>query len=501
MLVLSYLPCVISVYVPCSDIFFLLFLKITEAKDKTGGGLARDIVQCLQSNRLDLGKLAFQSYDFAAAMSGEFQGAQQKVTELVGHEVKYIACQAHRTNTAVEHSCHASPIIADLFNILEEIYVFFSSSTKRNQKLREKLQSVENSLGVKNLSKTRWTARAETIRAVNTSYEAIVDVLDDMASSSEVHGKSRTKALGLKKRVLSFDFILSLMFMKNILYKMKVLTECLESEELNAIDAVGLIQSTVKSLESVNADENAMNMLIQGARSFSITCGLDPETEFDCHHRPRNPSRRINDGCSAAVLTFETFYRRQFKLVLDTLIMRLKSNVQACMECIKPLYVIFQLPLAKSNLSMENLQSLVDMFPPSSRKPDVDALQAELEILFDQCSASAVKSMEDIMRKACEMKSLLKLSFRVAQLALTAGFSVASNERKFSLLKFIKNSLRTTMTDTRLDSLMLLASEKDLTDSVNFTEIVNSWSKLKNRRVKVRAGNGVESNANKFLVF
>ena len=112
-----------------------------------------------------------------------------------------------------------------------------------------------------------------------------------------------------------------------------------------------------------------------------------------------------------------------------------------------------------------------------------------------------MKSMEDIMRKACELKSLLKLSFRVAQLALTASFSVASNERKFSLLKFIKNSLRTTMTDTRLDSLMLLASEKDLTDSVNFTEIVNSWSKLKNRRVKVRAGNGVESNANKFLVF
>ena len=48
------------------------------------------------------------------------------------------------------------------------------------------------------------------------------------------------------------------------------------------------------------------------------------------------------------------------------------------------------------------------------------------------------------------------------QFVTTAGVSVATNERKFSQLKFVKTILRSTMGDERLDCLMLLASEKDL---------------------------------------
>ena len=52
------------------------------------------------------------------------------------------------------------------------------------------------------------------------------------------------------------------------------------------------------------------------------------------------------------------------------------------------------------------------------------------------------------------------------QFVTTAGVSVATNERKFSQLKFVKTILRSTMGDERLDCLMLLASEKDLTDKL-----------------------------------
>ncbi len=58
-------------------------------------------------------------------MSGKFNGAQQKLNEIVRRTVPYVPCQAHRTNTALEHSSNASFIVSDMFNILEEIYIFF----------------------------------------------------------------------------------------------------------------------------------------------------------------------------------------------------------------------------------------------------------------------------------------------------------------------------------------------------------------------------------------
>ena len=46
--------------------------------------------------------------------------------------------------------------------------------------------------------------------------------------------------MGSYKYVLSLDFIVSLLFMKNVIYKTKLLTESLESVQLNVMDLVSL---------------------------------------------------------------------------------------------------------------------------------------------------------------------------------------------------------------------------------------------------------------------
>ncbi len=63
----------------------------------------------------------------ASVMSGKYRGVQQLILEKVGHPVFFIPCQAHRTNTATEHSCSGdtSAIIANMFGTFEALYVFF----------------------------------------------------------------------------------------------------------------------------------------------------------------------------------------------------------------------------------------------------------------------------------------------------------------------------------------------------------------------------------------
>ena len=172
-------------------------------------------------------------------MSGKYNGAQAAVSRLLDREVPYIPCQGHRSNTVNEHACEASPIVSELFETLQATYSFFSGSTKRYAVLHDELQNVENSLMLRNLSLTRWTARAESLRAMWISYEAVIEVLRKISNDGSVDAKGKAAATGLLAKVLQVDFVVSLMFMRIILWKTKVLTESLQKENLNIVDGFG----------------------------------------------------------------------------------------------------------------------------------------------------------------------------------------------------------------------------------------------------------------------
>jgi hypothetical protein len=85
-----------------------------------------------------------------------------------------------------------------------------------------------------------------------------------------------------------------------------------------------------------------------------------------------------------------------------------------------------------------------------------------------------------IIEKCKEVKHILPLANSICRLTLTVPVSVATNERTFSKLKFIKN-LTSTMTDNRLDSLMLLGIEKYILDEVDVNKLATQWSNIKDK--------------------
>jgi len=120
-----------------------------------------------------------------------------------------------------------------------------------------------------NLSKTRWTAHAESVKAVWTSFEIIIETLQEISSSNVYDRNTKSQSLVLFKKITTFDFIVSIMFMKNVLYKLKALTEKLEAKELNIINASNLIEGTIKSLENINKDSDGLDTIIDAALIFS----------------------------------------------------------------------------------------------------------------------------------------------------------------------------------------------------------------------------------------
>lgn len=114
---------------------------------------------------------------------------------------------------------------------------------------------LDNTLKLRNLSKTRWTARAESVKAVQSSFEAICDTSKNICSHPETFDQTtRTKAFGINENMYYFNFIVSLIFMKNIVYKLKSLTKSPETKSLCVIDAAVLIKATVKNLDDIHLD-------------------------------------------------------------------------------------------------------------------------------------------------------------------------------------------------------------------------------------------------------
>lgn len=448
--------------------------------------MAKTICNILIKNGLDLGNIAFQSYDFASNMSGHLRGTQAMVSEIVGHNIPYIPCQAHRLNTFVEHSCNASIIVGELFNTLESLYVFFSSSTKRSSFLEKKLADIEKSLKLRNLSKTRWTARAESLRAVWISFEGISNALKEIYIDKTIDKNTRIQALGLEKKILSFDFIVGMYTMKIIMYQMKTLTEQLEAINLNIIDGIILIDCAIKSLTEIRSDTDQLNKHISSAKVFASKMNVDPEIDFQRHHRKRFKPKRIDENNSSQVdFSLDSFYRHEFNKVLDTLINLMSGNLSSCLSSIKPLYDILSVPL-NSNITTYDLKNAFTLFPPSydiSHVTDYDGVLCEINILRHQTNKCS--SLQEVMELSNKLKSVIPLANSLCKLAYTSPVSSASNERVFSNLKLIKNHLRTTMTNERLDDLIILNTAKDILGTIDLDSLVVNWSTLKERRILI----------------
>lgn len=71
--------------------------------------------------------------------------------------------------------------------------------------------------------------------------------------------------------------------------------------------------------------------------------------------------------------------------------------------------------------------------------------------------------------------------FVVCQYIAITGYSEASNERIFSMLKYIKNELRSKMDDERLNNFNLLYSKKEVTNHLNFILVAEKPYRLKKR--------------------
>ena len=192
-------------------------VEMKECNDKHGDKTAEYILKCLEANEINVNYLCFN-------MSGRIAGAQKVLQDILERPVPHIPCQEHRSNTFNKCCAKQIAIITSMYDNLQDIYVFFSASSKPNKIYNKEVQEVdEYSLKLSNMSKTRWVYSSESIEAVWRSLQSLPKAIDKVVSDDSTEMKVKVKGKGIKKKCQSFDFLFALMFMRLIMKKTKIL--------------------------------------------------------------------------------------------------------------------------------------------------------------------------------------------------------------------------------------------------------------------------------------
>lgn len=146
------------------------------------------------------------------------------------------------------------------------------------------------------------------LKAISIIYENIFHVLELIKSLPNFDIKTRSSATTIYKTILNFDFIAAWYFNKNIIFNIKILTELLQSQKLNIIYSVQLVESTIKKLNEIN-DNKKLDDFIGNTVAFAKTCKVNTEIDFIIHHRVRLIPKWIdNHPEMVANIDFLQFY-------------------------------------------------------------------------------------------------------------------------------------------------------------------------------------------------
>ena len=214
------------------------FLTFLGMQSHTAEELARRLLDFFAKYGIDIKDCRGQSYDNASNMSGKYKGLQALIKE-INIYAEYIPCFAHSLNLVGQCAAVSCNEAIKVFDLINAIYNFFSASTSRWALIDSALKA--NKLpSVKQLSDTRWSARADAMKALRKGYTVIQKVLDDFSKSQDQKPEHCNKAKGFANDMKNLEKGIMVILWSKLLEQYQKVTIKLQSSKLDLNEACSL---------------------------------------------------------------------------------------------------------------------------------------------------------------------------------------------------------------------------------------------------------------------
>lgn len=506
-------------------------IAVLETPITTGRELMNIFKQTCDSLNLDWkNHLVGQSYDGAANMRGNYNGLQSLIKEINPHAI-YVWCWAHRLNLVITDVVSSGINAMDMFGNLEKLYDLINSSKTRVmyyeqfQKERYKKKQIRR---IKRVTTTRWMSFSYALDVVLSTYLAVLDTLETMRSKDGPGDrKSGFEAGAILDYLKSYRFVWTALTFKKLFDILSPTSSILQSKDLDLMLAVSMIEQNKIKISILRTDES-FESLSQEVDAFVLE-QADENEEFIQLPTPRLRKKKkmsgelsdnevildpiqnikVNTYFSAIDIVLRQLSERfsdksigvlkDLSLLTSKVIYKINKDPNSLPnDSFKFFLEIYGNFVDKKYLCSEYLQfaSIFNTLITSEALPNnlhikcKDIFGSESEPESDDGSDEEDNNSENIVSNIKNNSGSLQPIFKIflnkglisvfpnvytmLKIGLTLPVTSASPERAFSKLKIVKNRLRSTMGQERLQGLMRITCEKDII--VNYENIIDNFA-------------------------
>ena len=464
---------------------FLIFLGM---ESHTGAELCQSLLDFLKKHDIDIKDCRGQSYDNASNMSGKYIGLQAKVKEL-NEYAEYIPCFAHSLNLVGQCAADCCSEVTQFFAFVESVYTFFSASTGRWSLLHKAL--VDAGLRVvKKLCSTRWSARADAVEALKKGYLVIGNVLQKFSNNKDQKAECRQQARGLYEQMKILETGIMVILWSKLLERFQKTSVALQSSTLDLNKACGLLDS----LSGYVIAQREQFSTIEEEAKLLTKC-----TEYQQAKGKRKVKRnkKYDDfvGSNVPDENFESlsesskFKTQVFLVIIDKLITTLAQRKGAYEKVCGVFGQIRNLKSLTNDQIKAMSSNLIKAYPK-----DLDDCLSEEFVQFNELLKSDIAShigqKKDISIELQFYNLItdndLQCMFVNVEIVLRIYLSLmvtnCTGERSFSKLNIIKDRLRNSMGQERLNNLTIMSIEYELLRNMETTSIINEFAYDKSRK-------------------
>lgn len=345
------------------------------------------------------------------------------------------------------------------------------------------------------LSDTRWACRYTACKAVRDRLPALMQLLSDLAVGCNAKRAVEAKAL---LNALDCQFVLMLLFMCEVLGQTQSLSVMLQSTEINFSGVIDLLDVICTSLAECRSQDEHFCKLWSDALNLCALCGIEftvydssdvataalpprkrqlPAKFADSHvmqtvgDRPRTDSR---DG----------FRQTVYFPVLDKFLCELQHRFSAsqcdalrgiealtpCSDnfadfiCVQPFAELYQADLSDLSHELHQAKRLLERMNDSDRPTTLVRFVSHIE----------------------QFKAAFPELYRLGVIAICLPVSTALCEHSFSALRHIKTWVRNSMSHEKLDSVSILAIERERAQSLDNDKVIDTFAAVhRNRHIKL----------------
>ena len=237
------------------------FLGFVPIEKSSGSELTKVLLEELSTLELPLQDMRGQGYDNGSNMKGAHSGVQVRIGNM-NPRAFYVPCSSHSLNVVVNDMVKSSLEAANFFNMVQKIYVFFSSSTLRWSIL---LKNVSG-LTLKPLSDTRWESRIEAIKPLRYQIGKIYDALFSIYEDSDMDTSARDEASGLLNQVKQFKFVCSIIIWYETLFRINPVSKLMQSTDFELCSVIQLLKNTTEFFKKARSDYFFNQVLVDAQR-------------------------------------------------------------------------------------------------------------------------------------------------------------------------------------------------------------------------------------------